>query len=142
MVGTFTTDHIDNVAQDLSRTKHRSIHPTASLLHQIHHRFWRVCESLCIRNISQFKSVTLLYVNLEAHDPIFCQVLIGLSTSGYIGVICLFLALVFEKLFQWCSFNSFPAEQAICTREHLREPEERFTHLIRGMAQLVFIELS
>ena len=70
--------HVDEVGNNFTSAKHGAIHPASSLLHEHHHRLWRVCERLCIRYVGQLVPIQLLDVNLEAHDTIFSQVLIGL----------------------------------------------------------------
>ena len=75
---TLATDHVNEISKDLGCSEHCTIHPTAPLLHQNHHRLGRVSKGFRIWNVCQLILVLLLNIDLEAHDSIFGQVLVCL----------------------------------------------------------------
>ena len=97
--------HVDEVGDNFACTEHSSIHPASSLLHKYHQRLGRVCECLCVRNISQLESIQLFDVNLEAHNTILSQVLVSLCTCWYV-----LSRLISEKHIKRLTLDSFPTE--------------------------------
>ena len=132
-----TTDHINEVAKNLCGSKHGSIHPTSSLLHENHHGLWRVCEGFSVWDICQLVSLHLLNVDLKAHDPVLRQVLVRLGARRYI-----LPRLVLEESIQRIALDRLPTEQRVRTWQHLSEAKERLACFVRCMTELVFEELS
>ena len=125
MLSPLAAYHVDEISNDFTCAKHSSIHPASPLFHKHHHRLGCVCECLCVRYISQLVSIQLFDVDLEAHNAILSQVLVSFCTCGDV-----FSRLISEKHLKRLTFNSFPTEERVGTRQYLSEAEERFTGFI------------
>jgi len=64
MFSTLATRHLHEVSKYFRCAKHGTVHPTTTLLHQYHHRLWRVCESFGVWNIGQLVPVCFLNIDL------------------------------------------------------------------------------
>ena len=137
MLGPPTAHHIDEVGNYLARAKHSTVHPASPLLHQHHHGLGRVCKSLSVRYICQLVLIQLFDVDLETHDSVLSQILIGLGTRGHIRP-----RLIPEEHLERLSLDGLPPEERVGTGEHLSEAKERFARFVGGMAELVLIELG
>ena len=103
---------------------------------------WRVCKCLGIWNVGKFIPVQLFDVDLEAHDPVLSEILVGLGTRWDVCYVSLRAGLVFEEGLQWVAFDRLPAEQRIRTGQYLGKAKEGFTCLIGRMAKLVLEKLG
>ena len=98
-------NHIYDVTNDLLGTEKCSIHPTTPLLHQSHQIGRCVRESLGIGDVGQLEATINLGIDLQAHDPIFSQILISFGASGR-----LCSRNVPEESIEGTTFNGLPAE--------------------------------
>lgn len=97
----------------------------------------RIRESFRVRNVCQVILVKLFDVDLQAHDSVFCQILVCFGTCRN-GRTCHILEESFERL----SFDGVPAEERVGAWQHLSEAEETFACFVRGVPQLVLKELG
>lgn len=137
MLRTLATNHVDKVADNFLCPEKRAVHPASSLLHQRHHVSRSISKGFCIGNISQIKSLMHLRVDLQTHDPVFCQVLVGLSTSwGFSS------SYISEELIEGLSLDRLPAEDRIGTRQHLCEAKKGLTCFVWRVTHFILKELS
>jgi len=81
MVIASTRYHSANIGNDLVRSEKRAIHPTTTLLHEDCEALRSVSECLSVGDVLDSVSSVFFNVDLQAHDPVLGQILIGLSAG-------------------------------------------------------------
>ena len=137
MLGVGASDHLIEVVDNSPCRKKCTILPSSSLFHENEESFGSIGECLSIRNESQIEAAIFLDVDLKAHDSIFCQILVSFITGWLIGRVH-----ELEEGIHGSLLNGAPSEQAVCTGQDRVVSEETFQSLVRGMTELVFVELG
>lgn len=74
-------NHSANIGNDLVSSEKGAIHPTTTLLHQDSETQRSVSERLGVGDVLDSVSSVLFNVDLQAHDPVLGEILIGLSAG-------------------------------------------------------------
>ena len=137
MSSSATVNHRIPITNNTPGSKQSSIHPSSTLLYENSQIRRSISECFSIRNISEIIIRPFLFINLQAHYPIFSQILISLSTSRIIITIN-----KLEKLIHRASLYGSPSEQTISSWETGNESKRTLTAFVRSMTKFILKELG
>ena len=137
MLGARASHHLVEVVDNSPCREEGTVLPSSSLFHKNEESFRSIGKGLGIRNESQIVAGVFLDVDLKTHDSIFCQILVGFIAAWLISRIH-----ELEERIHGTFLNGAPSEHAVSTWQNRVIAKETFESLVRGMTELVFVELG
>jgi hypothetical protein len=132
-----TIDHRIPIPNNPPGSKQSSIHPSPPLLDEDSQISRSISKCLSIRHISKIIIRLFLFINLQAHHPIFCQIFISLGACRII-----FTINELEKFIHRASLDCCPSEQTVSSGQTGNESERTFTAFVGGVAKFILKKLS